>query len=326
MSDKTGIINTAIANISLATVVTNTHGAVTYSIKTGALPAGLSLDASTGIISGTPTAIGTSTITWTATDSNGEGTPADSITFTIAAVAPPTIGNMADKSGTVNIAIANINLSTVVTNSHGTVTYSIKTGALPAGLSLDASTGVISGTPTTAGSSTITWTATDSNGEGTPADSIGFTIAAAGSCPASEAGFTIDDWPNYTNSTNVLIRVLPASSGLALRFTPSTTAYPLGVLLSDLGIGSKSYSISKCPGVMDLPVNAQNGSGSVNADAYVDNCNNTFGIRYPGYAGTLVANTYCYLAPADGPYYLNIRNPSTTSTAELQLKNGKYSK
>ena len=50
------------------------------------------------------------------------------------------------------------------TNSQGAVTYEITEGSLPTGLSLNTSTGEISGTPTTAGTYTFTVQATDDNG------------------------------------------------------------------------------------------------------------------------------------------------------------------
>src|SRR6185295_12908520 len=79
----------------------------------------------------------------------------------------------------------------------GTGTYSnfaVTSGSLPAGLSLNAATGVLSGTPSTAGSSTFTITVTDS-ASATGSRSYTLTIAAAAVpisvTPASLSGGTV---------------------------------------------------------------------------------------------------------------------------------------
>jgi len=63
-------------------------------------------------------------------------------------------------------------------------TFALTAGALPAGLSLEEATGVISGTPTAAGSSTFTITA----GNGTaPAASAIYTLVTVAAAPAAES-------------------------------------------------------------------------------------------------------------------------------------------
>jgi hypothetical protein len=79
--------------------------------------------------------------------------------FTV--VAPLAVATTTLPSGSLGVAY-----SATMTASGGLAPYSwsVTSGTLPAGLSLGASTGVISGTPTAAGSSTITITVTDSYG------------------------------------------------------------------------------------------------------------------------------------------------------------------
>lgn len=75
---------------------------------------------------------------------------------------PPVITSSSSVAGTVGLA-----LSYQITATNSATSYQVILGALPAGLSLNASTGRISGTPTTAQSSTVTLGATSSVGTGT---------------------------------------------------------------------------------------------------------------------------------------------------------------
>jgi hypothetical protein len=132
-------------------------GTVTYSLASGTLPAGLTL-AANGTLSGTPTQTGSFPITVRATDGMGcFGTGStyslvigcQSITVTNPAVSSTTVGAVFNQTFTASGGI-------------GTMTFST-TSTLPTGLTL-ASNGVLSGTPTQAGSFGIVVKATDSNG------------------------------------------------------------------------------------------------------------------------------------------------------------------
>lgn len=134
------------------------------------LPAGLTLNPA-GVISGTPTTDGTTTITIKVTDSTG-GTKTEEFTLAIQPITPPppspslAITTSVLPVGTVGTAY---NTSLVATGGTGSKSWSISSGTLPAGLSLNASTGVISGTPTAPGTSTCTIRVQDG---GTPQQSV----------------------------------------------------------------------------------------------------------------------------------------------------------
>jgi len=133
----------------------------TYAVSAGALPAGLTLNASTGALSGTPTVAGSFGFSITATDSTTgtAGTVTNAYTLTLSAptitITPATLPN-----GVLFVAY-----NQTVTAAGGTAPYAfaISAGALPAGVTL-AANGALSGTPTTAGAYTFTVQATDALG------------------------------------------------------------------------------------------------------------------------------------------------------------------
>jgi CSLREA domain-containing protein len=133
-------------------------GTITFS-ETGSLPTGFSFNTSTGVLSGTTHQVGTFPITVTATDQNGcQGT---GLTYNLTISCQTiTVTNPGVNTGTVDAAFSQ---TFTVSGILDTVTWS-ETGALPAGITLDPSTGVLSGTPTVTGSFPITVKATDTNG------------------------------------------------------------------------------------------------------------------------------------------------------------------
>ncbi len=135
----------------------------TFTITSGSLPAGITLNPGTGVLSGTPTAQVNANFTVTATDSStGSGPATGSRSYTLIVNAPTiTLPPTTLAGGVVGTAYS----ATLNGASGGTAPYSyaVTTGTLPAGLSLSAA-GVISGTPTAIGNVNFTVTATDSSG------------------------------------------------------------------------------------------------------------------------------------------------------------------
>lgn len=131
----------------------------TYSISSGSLPDGLTLDPSTGAITGTPTSGGAFSFTITALDALGCSASAAYTVSTICVgmtLSPDSLPAAEEGSY--------YNQTVTATGGSTPYSYSIVTGALPAGLTLDANSGVISGTPPhgSAGSYDFTLAATDS--------------------------------------------------------------------------------------------------------------------------------------------------------------------
>ena len=147
-----------------------------WSIGSGLLPDGLSLNANTGAITGTPTGSGVSEFTAKVTDSNSLvatanlsiGVQSSALTITTAFLPPATVG---------------VPYSAQLQATGGIPPYNwqLSWGRLPSGLSLDANTGIISGTPTVYDSESFDVLVGDSN----PTQNTDFVTLGIGANPAT---------------------------------------------------------------------------------------------------------------------------------------------
>src|SRR5207253_872670 len=147
-------------------------GPYTFTLLSGTLPAGLTLS-TTGTLSGTPTAVGTFTFTVQATSAGGStGNQAYAVTVAAAAV---TVSPATLPGGTDGAAYSQ---TRPATGRVGPYTFTLLSGALPAGLTLS-TTGTLSGTPTAVGTFTFTVQATSAGGStGSRAYSVAVGAAA----------------------------------------------------------------------------------------------------------------------------------------------------
>lgn len=129
----------------------------TWSIITGTLPSGLTLNAGTGAISGTPSAAGISTFTAQVKDANNSTTAK---TFSITVNAALSVTTQVLHDPYVGIAYSEV---LTATGGKTPYTWSINSGTLPTSVSLNASTGAISGIPSAVGISTFTVQVNDAN-------------------------------------------------------------------------------------------------------------------------------------------------------------------
>ena len=143
------------APYSATLTVTGGTAPFSWSIESGTLPIGLSLSSGTGVISGTPTVAGTSSAVIGVTDAAGlKSTEAISITI----AAAPRINSGPPPAGEVS---APYSFQFTVAGGTGPFVWSVSSGVVPAGLTLDSVTGTLTGTPTSAGSSSFTVKALD---------------------------------------------------------------------------------------------------------------------------------------------------------------------
>jgi hypothetical protein len=187
----------------------------------GSLPAGLGIDAHTGIISGVPTDgdFGNNAITVTATDAHGM---AISETFHLqVGDKGPTATVIANQSAYEGQAFSlNISSHFAAPAAGDALTFS---GSLPTGLSIDAHTGIISGVPTDSdfGNHSIKVTATDAHGK---AISESFQLQVGDSGPTATAIANQTTSEGQAFSLNISSHFVAPAAGDTLTFTASLPA------------------------------------------------------------------------------------------------------
>jgi outer membrane autotransporter protein len=223
--------------------------------ETGTLPNGVSWNAATATLSGTPTQSGNFPFTVSATDhSTGSGpftSSAQSYTLVVSA-GTITIAPSSLPSGTVGVSYP----ATQFTASGGIANYTYSySGNLPAGLSLSSS-GALSGTPTAAGSFSFTVTTTDSNGvTGTQSYTINAAVATPVLSPASLPAANAETAYSQTFST--------AGGTAPYQYTISAGALPTGLTLN--GATGVLSGTANAAGTFSFTVKSTDSSTGTNA-------------------------------------------------------------
>ena len=225
----------------------------TFAVTTGTLPIGLSLNANTGAITGTPTFSSTYNFTITATDSVG-ATGRQSYTVVINPAGTVTVNPPTLPSGTVGVPY---NQTITATGGTGPYTFSVS-GSLPPGLSLSSS-GALTGTPTTAGSSTFSIIARESLG------AVGFrtytiTIGAGTTITLSPAVL-----PGGTVGTPYSQTITATGGSPPYTFTVASGTLPAGLTLSSAGV---LFGTPTTAGFTTFTVHATDGFGTVGSRDY----------------------------------------------------------
>ncbi len=165
------------------------------SLSVSSLPAGLTFDPARAAIVGTPAVTGTFDVRLSATNSVGTTT----VTLTLTVQSPPPAGPVLI-SGTSATGRPGLFFTFQVITTGGTPAARVSASGLPAGLSINAMSGLISGTPAAEGSSAVTLTVTD--GAFTTSGIVELTFSANPALPviisSNSASLTPGQFFSYT--------------------------------------------------------------------------------------------------------------------------------
>jgi hypothetical protein len=302
----------------------------------GSASGGLSVS-NTGAVSGTPTAVGTISITVTVTDSTGAK---NSGTFSLTVNLPPiTVTTTSLPNGALTASY-----SASLSASGGTQPYTWTAGGLPDGLGVSSS-GAITGTPTTLGTFTVSVSVKDSMGAAANANlSITITpaplrITTTGLSPVQlgqsfSVGFgATGGAPPYTWSASGLPGGVSISSSGTVSGTPTalgTSSITVTVTDSNKQTASASLSLvvalPTAPNVTlpGLPTNATPGSQSTTSV--------TLGATYPTDVTVTLTLTFTPTSGGDDPNIqfstggrtvtLTVKAGATTSTSSVGVQTG----
>lgn len=253
-----------------ATIAATGGGCTTPYVSITGLAPGLGSDGE-GDITGTPTQGGTFDLTATASVCEGPN-PVNSVTEQVELVVSTFPFLVNGPSSTICVVDTTCSLAPSISGGTSPYTWSIASGALPSGMALDTSTGTISGTPTTVGSSPVTIEVTDSSSPELSAsfamdvevDDLPTQLSVSGEPPSkvrSGKRFTVavaveDGSGNVvtTDSTDQVILAITAGTG-AKGAVLSCTTNPVTVVD---GVADFSCSIKKK--AKDYALTASSGS------------------------------------------------------------------
>jgi uncharacterized protein (TIGR03437 family) len=194
----------AAVNTPYTATITAGGGAAPYTWTATGLPAGLSINVSTGVISGSPTTVTGSPFSVVVTVEDSTGKTASMNYSLVVNAAGLTISGPATLPQAI---VGTAYTPTTVTATGGSGTYTWSATGLPSGLTIGASTGAISGTPaaSSAGSYSVVVTVKDTASD-TATMTYPLTVIAATTLPViTSVSTAAASQPNITPNTYISI-------------------------------------------------------------------------------------------------------------------------
>ena len=260
-SAETLTVNTAATGFTIIST-----GSAIASFAISATPAGMSFSTSTGALTGTPTSVATATA-YTITATNATGSTTQTFTLTVeAALAAPTF--TLSSSSETRIVNTTATGFTIVSTGGTIASFAINT--TPAGMSFSASTGALTGTPTSVATATA-YTVTATNASGTSTATFTLTVTYAdGSTYASGSTGPGGGKIFYYSAT-----------GFSCGATYITTGSPTGGLCHYLEVAPSGWNTGADPSKI-FAVTAKQGTDviGITMDSSANNASSGIGLGY----------------------------------------------
>ncbi|MGV3222990.1 lectin-like domain-containing protein, partial [Staphylococcus epidermidis] len=246
--------------INPITITTTDNSKDVLTTTVTGLPSGLSFDQTTNTIIGTPSEVGTTTVTVNTTDATGNVT-SKQFTITIQDTISPVVNVTPSQASEVFTPINPITI-TATDNSGKVVTHTV-TG-LPQGLKFDASTNSIVGTPTQIGTNTITIESTDASGNKTTTK-INYEVTRNSASDSTSTSIVNSVSTSISNSTSLSDSVKASQSLSTKESTSKSLSGSLSASTSNSTSIQASESVSTSKKLSESASTSMSDSASIKA-------------------------------------------------------------